>query len=384
MTGRERPMAYRISVRTRATVKPDAAQESTTRVSVTGDTAEEAEQICRVLDTLRGFGGDQPRGIVIEGVGGSNKALPEGTPDPLAPPLEQAPTEDFLSLSNALASYLAVAAAGGMAPSTLRSYGYILRKFVRTIGPSRCIQAIREADISTYLVTLRATCKPSYPSLVGRIIKRFFDWLVERGDVRRTPMAGIKLRVPPPNPVPPFSDAEIHRLFEAATTPMERAIVTLLLDTGMRASELCNLTWADLDLDQGIIRILGKGSKIRHVALNRQPREALAAYAGQGHQNGKRLWPPGLNHQTLHMRVQRLGKRANVPHAFPHRFRHTFASGFLRETGDAMALKALLGHESLVMVHRYTVAAEAELAVAAHKEHSPTAKLQEARGQSGR
>lgn len=372
-------MAYRISINTKVSVKPDAGQEATTKVSVTGDTAEEAAQICRVLAALRDFGGRQAQGLVIEEplAAATNKALPGGTAESAAlPPIEIiAPTEDSLPLQEALASYLTTVTVTGLAPASLRYYRYILRRFVRTIGPERCIRAIRGDEISAYLAEYKDRCKPGSIVVYGRIIKGFFNWLVKRGDVRANPMVAIKLRLPPPNPVPPYSDGEIHRLLGAAATPMERVIITLLLDTGMRASELCNLTWADLDLAKGVIKILGKGSKVRHVALNHRPREALTAYVEQAHHYGEGLWPPRFSRQMLSLLLKKLAERANVPRVFPHRFRHTFASTFLRETGDAMALKALLGHSSLMMVQRYIAGAEAETALEAHKQHSPMGRL---------
>ncbi|GAG07395.1 unnamed protein product, partial [marine sediment metagenome] len=80
-------------------------------------------------------------------------------------------------------------------------------------------------------------------------------------------------------------------------------------------------------------------------------------------------WPSHWNRKHLAYLLDKLGRRAEVARVHAHRFRHTFASSFLRETGDCLALKVLLGHSSLVMTQRYTAALEAERAVEVHRQH---------------
>jgi len=78
----------------------------------------------------------------------------------------------------------------------------------------------------------------------------------------------------------------------------------------------------------------------------------------------------GFDRKHLAYILDGLGRKAHVAPVFAHRFRHTFASGFLRQTGDALALKALLGHSSLTMVTRYVGLLEGERAVEVHRAHS--------------
>lgn len=282
-----------------------------------------------------------------------------------------------LSVSAAVDAYLAALTAGGHAKTTLLSYRSVFGRLARGLGEERDIRHITTADLNAYLADLRERMKsPASPSLAARIFKGFFRWLTETGEIKANPMTPIKPHRPPWNPVPPYSDDEIHRLLEAATVPMERAIVVLLLDTGVRVSELVGLTLGDVDLELNVLRVMGKGGKRRTLALNEQPRQALEAYLNGAATRKGNLWPEGFNDRRVRTIVYRLGRVAAVPHVFPHRFRHTFASRFMAGTGNALALQALMGHTSLVMVQRYIAAAQAEIALEAHRQYSPMARLQ--------
>lgn len=125
------------------------------------------------------------------------------------------------------------------------------------------------------------------------------------------------------------------------------------------------------DVQGDTLRILGKGSKPRILALNDRPRAALKAYLASTPRQDGLLWPNGLKRSGLAYILKKIGVRAGVSQVFPHRFRHTFATNFLRETGNAMALQALMGHSSLMMVQRYIAAAQGDIALDVHRQHSP-------------
>ena len=275
-------------------------------------------------------------------------------------------------LSQAVDTYLESLAAGGRAKTTLELYRGLLHRFAQALGENRSVGQVTTADAAAYLAALRLKSKsPAYPTTITRVLKGFFTWLVETGELEANPMMAIRPRMPAWNPVPPYSDKEMRRLLEAAVSPMEKALIMLLADTGMRASELAGLRLEDIDLDQGILWVMGKGGKRRRLALNDQPRRAIAAYLLTAGLNNGRLWPERFQRQHLRNLVYSVGKRAGVTRAFPHRFRHTFAMHFLAQTGNALALQALLGHTSLIMVQRYIAATQQEMALEAHRQHSP-------------
>lgn len=146
------------------------------------------------------------------------------------------------------------------------------------------------------------------------------------------------------------------------TALRDAAIVLTLLDTGLRASELCTLTIADYDSANARLHVRkgkGKGGgKERFVVIGKRTQKSLWRYlasrqmAPQQPLFATRHGTP-LSRTDLRHLLVRLGKRAGVEHVHPHRFRHTFAITFLRNGGSMAVLKELLGHESLAMALHY-------------------------------
>jgi integrase/recombinase XerC len=148
-------------------------------------------------------------------------------------------------------------------------------------------------------------------------------------------------------------------------------VVVVLLNTGLRASELCGLKLSDLELSErrGRLHVRGKGDKARTVPLNAGVREALRewlsvrpAAADDRLFIGRRgpLTPSGVWRI-----VTKLARRAGLEDVHPHALRHTFATRLLREAGaDLVTVAELLGHESVNTTARYTRPSEKDLQAA--------------------
>ncbi len=167
------------------------------------------------------------------------------------------------------------------------------------------------------------------------------------------------------------------------TAKRDRALILTLLDTGLRASELCALKIGDVDPKTGKVQIkhglLGgaKGGKGRTVYLGKAVRRALWLYLSSRDDGedpdaplfiGKFNRP--MNRDVLRQVIASLGEKAGVKNCHPHRFRHTFALTYLREGGDVFTLQALLGHRSLDMVQHYARIAEIDIE-RVHRRASP-------------
>lgn len=196
---------------------------------------------------------------------------------------------------------------------------------------------------------------------------------VIRGKVKRPPFTKKVIE--------PFDERDIQRLLAVLvvnaidaprpTAVRDRAIVLTLLDTGMRASELCALTVSDYDAPRGRLHIRhGKGDKGRAVVVGLRTQKALWRWgAMRGDVRGDAPLFPSENgehmrRESLRSLLARLGGRAGVEHVHPHRFRHTFAVEFLRNGGNALMLQELLGHTDLQMVKNYVRLAEQDFAAA--------------------
>lgn len=155
------------------------------------------------------------------------------------------------------------------------------------------------------------------------------------------------------------------------------AAILVLLDTGLRASELCGLTLEDYHQDEGRLLVRhGKGDKQRHVYLGDNARRSLWRYILERPRlrpqdplfvtrSGKAMERSGLRHL-----LGRVGRNAGIADVYPHRFRHTFAIQFLRNGGNIFELQKILGHETLDTVKVYLQLAEVDIA-AAQRTHSP-------------
>lgn len=191
-------------------------------------------------------------------------------------------------------------------------------------------------------------------------------------------------------PMAPFSEDEVRRMLAAAkvmrawsrrtqahvdgkrpTAARDGAMLLVLLDTGLRVSELCDLQIKHLDRATGRLVVeKGKGGKGRTVFLGQAAQRAVWRWLVSRSDVKPGDWLFGssrggkLQRQAVRMMIVRTGERAGVTGATPHRFRHTFAINFLRNGGNIAALQEMLGHSTLEMVRRYARLAEVDIATA--------------------
>ncbi len=212
--------------------------------------------------------------------------------------------------------------------------------------------------------------------------------------------ANIVRAIEPPSPTRPVVDTFTRDELEAllaicdqkktwkgigpmqlsAIADRDRCIILLLVDTGLRASELCSVRIEDIDMARNRITVQhGKGDKARFVQFGKRAAKALWRHLTPrmpadpddylitvGTADDQR--PMDRHH--LNLQLARIGERAGVAHVYPHRFRHTFAITYLRNGGDLFTLQELLGHSDLAMVRRYARIAQTDCA-RVHAKASP-------------
>jgi len=139
-----------------------------------------------------------------------------------------------------------------------------------------------------------------------------------------------------------------------------RAILELLYDTGIRASELTNLDLSDIDLKEKLLLVYGKGGKERILPLTRKACETLVGYLDEvrGYEEGAFFLSKSrkrLGQRDLQRVVKRyISSVATLHQMSPHTLRHTFATHLLNRGADLRAVQELLGHESLSTTQIYT------------------------------
>jgi len=188
--------------------------------------------------------------------------------------------------------------------------------------------------------------------------------LLRRGDIAADPSTG--LRAPKaPRKLPRVLDAdEMARLVEVPTdVPLglrDRAMLELFYSSGLRLSELCGLRWGALDLDEGLVRVDGKGGKTRIVPVGRFAREALQAWRAQSTVTAETPVFPGrggapISSRAVQLRLKQLAQQQGVwKRVHPHLLRHSFASHVLESSGDLRGVQELLGHADIATTQIYT------------------------------
>lgn len=210
-----------------------------------------------------------------------------------------------------------------------------------------------------------------------RALQQLFKWLLDEGEIDDNPMARVKVPHVPEKPVPVLERDEIDRLFAACAGPgfaerRDTAIIHMLYDTGVRRAELANLTLADVDLDDRVAWVVGKGRRPRACPFEARTAKAIDRYlrARAAHADADALWLGHIGPMTdngVGQMLRRRGRQAGVKDLHAHRFRHTFAHEWLAAGGQEADLMRILGWKSAQMVRRYGASATDERARDAYR-----------------
>jgi len=267
---------------------------------------------------------------------------------------------------------------------TLADYSNTFRKFQRFLGNDPNFLEITQAQVAAFLA--------SQPDLSRKTVLNYhtglsalWSWACAEGLANQNPLRLIERPKPEQRVILPFSESDLRALIGAVSRSKtylnhgtasshalpnqarNRAIILLLLDTGLRADELCQAAIADLDSKNLHLKVMGKGAKERILPICSRTASALWKYLGErsGALPGDPLFATEdgapFDRHRLRKQLASLGRRAGLRNVHPHRFRHTFAIQFLRNGGNVYTLQMLLGHSTLDMCKKYLNLAQADL-----------------------
>ncbi len=194
-------------------------------------------------------------------------------------------------------------------------------------------------------------------------VRSWFQWLLRHGRIAANPAAGIRAPKAPRKLPQVLDPDEAARLVEVPTdVPLgkrDRALLELFYSSGLRLSELCGLRWRDLDLAEGVVTVLGKGSKQRVVPVGSHARKALAEWRAESGAASDAPVFPGRNGcitpRAVQLRLRQLAQRQGLfKRVHPHLLRHSFASHVLESSGDLRGVQELLGHAYIATTQIYT------------------------------
>ena len=275
-------------------------------------------------------------------------------------------------------------------PKTIKAYGIDLRQFFSfLIG----CEEIDKSIISDYICNLHRTCEPRTVKRKIASIKAYFNFLEYEELIDNNPFTKIKTAFREPFVLPktvPLNTIKIllnfvyselckdkYTQFQRDSIRRDIAVLETLFATGARISELCSLKSNNIDLNNHIIKIYGKGSKERLIQIeNKEVLKALKDYekvfSSKIKQSGfffiNRLGQR-LSEQSVRFMIKKYAKKAGLSlHITPHMFRHSFATFLLEEDVDIRYIQKLLGHSSILTTQIYThVASKKQKSILASK-----------------
>jgi integrase/recombinase XerD len=265
----------------------------------------------------------------------------------------------------------------GLSKNTIASYRSDLEQFVRFLKGRSATQAT-EVDLFAFL----AASKGRASSAARRVstLKRFYRYCLRERHVAADPT----LKLDPPKRAPRFprtlSETDVEALLAApdAATPLglrDRAMLETLYATGLRVSELVALRIVEVNLDAGVVRVMGKGAKERLVPLGEEAVDWISRYLRQRKRSASALFltdrGAGMTRQAFWHLIRRYGARA-IPgkKLSPHVLRHAFATHLINHGADLRVVQMLLGHADISTTQIYTHVARERLK-ALHARHHP-------------
>lgn len=261
---------------------------------------------------------------------------------------------------------------------TIAWYNTLLNQLCVSLGDT----GLSDTTSMHLLAHLERIGKTNHPGTVARYyigLKTFFKVMVDDGMISKNPMAGIPKPKKPKLLIRPLDKTQIAALMAIVKRKdfvgiRNRAMLYLFLDSGLRKSELINLKPEDVDWNGQQVRVMGKGGKERMVPFGNSCRQGLWAYWTKRrtverqhffiNHFGNKLAAPRVSEM-----VRRLGARIGV-HLTVHQLRHTFATEYIRNGGDPISLKEMLGHETLETVMIYVRLANQDVSLK-HRKFSP-------------
>jgi len=290
--------------------------------------------------------------------------------------------------------YLIAARQEGKSTMTVRQYGWNLQRMASWLAghqvdrPDEVSRALlREWGAQLYDCWSPATIKQAVSAA-----KAFFGWCHDEGLVAEDVSKALKLPHVRQQAQRTLSIEEIQSLMNVCNTSAlkgvrDLAIVSLLVDSGLRAGELCRLKAADVDLEAGLLVVLGKGGEYDHAHFSpitaRRMRVWQDVRPDLANVNTLFLSVGGLTPyrplttRGLHLILKKLGDKAGVPGVSPHAFRRSFACIAIDAGASSRALQMWGRWGDIRMIERYTQKLEA---AKLYHQYSPVAFIERTNG----
>lgn len=289
--------------------------------------------------------------------------------------LQQGTTFDF-----AVESFLIDCQARRLTKKTLEFYSKNLRTLKRHLADQgvKSVEVLAPHDLRQFMLALRKKdYSAQYQHNIYRSVRTFLNFCVTEGIITESPLTKMRAPKMPIHEITAFTKEEIDAIIKACETERDRTICRVLLDSGLRLSELLKLNVGDIDLATGAVKVKeGKGQKDRTVYIGAKTRRQVHRYLAErdpkpGPQSamfiGQRHPIHRLTVSGLTQIMGRLADATGIKHCSCHTFRRTFALNCLRNGMNVYVLARLMGHNDTQMLNRYLKVDQYDLAEAHSK-----------------
>ena len=276
----------------------------------------------------------------------------------------------------------------GLSENTLQSYRYDLQQLALELQKrKKNLQSASREDLLHFLAQqVQSGRSPRSLSRYLSGFRQFYQWLLREGRITEDPSALIESPKLGRGLPKALSEEQVEALLDApdTETPLglrDRTMLELMYATGLRVSELVNLEVTHINLNQGVVRVLGKGGKERLVPLGEESMSWIQHYlamarpelmkGGDCRQVFVTNRRKGMTRQAFWNAIKRHALQAGISQAVsPHMLRHSFATHLLNHGADLRVVQLLLGHSDLSTTQIYTHIAREGLKQI-HSKHHP-------------
>ena len=275
----------------------------------------------------------------------------------------------------------------GLAKNSLLAYRRDLMRLADWLATQNThLLALTETDLQGFYAAHHAATRATTANRRLSVFKRFYQWALRSGSITSDPTVRMHTAKQPPRFPKTLSEAQVEALLlapniETALGVRDRAMLEVLYATGLRVSELVNLKTIEVGLNEGLVRVLGKGNKERLVPLGEEAVSWIQQYLSEARgvllhgQSTHALFVTqrgsGMTRQMFWVLIKRYARQAEI-HAplSPHTLRHAFATHLLNHGADLRVVQLLLGHTDISTTQIYTHVARERLKTL-HQQHHP-------------
>ena len=278
----------------------------------------------------------------------------------------------------------------GLAKNTLVSYRadlIIFERWLKANGREKSLLEVTRQDILAYLAdAFSQSKKPRTSARLLSTLKRLYQFLLREGSVKEDPTLKIRSPKIPKNIPQSLIEIDVDKILEApnADSPMgirDRAMLEVLYGSGLRVSELVSIRMNQINLSEGVIRVVGKGSKERVIPIGEPARDWVGKYLdisrpvilGRGISDTLFVTNrhQGMSRQAFWNLIRKYVFVAGIKKKVsPHTLRHAFATHLLNHGADLRVVQLLLGHANVSTTQIYTHVAKERLK-SLHEKHHP-------------